>query len=237
MKNSEEVELCPFCNKIPDCYIVGERKHYPFPESGTRYVKCINTECAIWNHAVMQRHWQTRTPQPPKECEHKWINAQDNNCEAYKLCVKCGNEVILPQPPKDKEIVYETFGKIIKEPNGKEIIDLAFKGEPIHICGQKYVLESNKPKYYWLVPLDFKKVCTWYREWRPKHPCESEIHMFNIICNKFGQPPLPRRVDAEEIEKIITRIISHVDHKMEIEFCPTYVMAHAIIEYLNGDKS
>lgn len=59
----------------------------------------------------------------------------------------------------------------------------------------------------------------------------------NDIIAKFGHPPLPRRVDAAEIEPILHRIISHVDQDMEIKFCPTYTMAQAIAAYLNGDKS
>lgn len=29
------------------------------------------------------------------ECDHKWINAQDNNCEHWKYCLKCHKEVII----------------------------------------------------------------------------------------------------------------------------------------------
>ena len=28
-----------------------------------------------------------------KECDHKWINAQDNNCDSWRFCLKCHKEV------------------------------------------------------------------------------------------------------------------------------------------------
>ena len=43
------------------------------------------------------------------ECDHKWINAQDNNCEHWKYCLKCHKEVIVSTttiPPADWELTY-----------------------------------------------------------------------------------------------------------------------------------
>lgn len=120
--------------------------------------------------------------------------------------------------------------------------------QPAHLAPPDYETPLARAKLIakiqrGLVPLDEEKLEELFiraeEAYINNNPLGRNRRRFIIeaLIRKFGQSPLPRRVDAAEIEPILHRIISHVDQDMEIKFCPTYTMAQAIASYLNGDKS
>ena len=50
-----EVRECPFCGKIPEQYIIGQRLSHG--EQGTRMVKCMSFGCAIWDKPIYEKQW------------------------------------------------------------------------------------------------------------------------------------------------------------------------------------
>ena len=86
----DKLKECPFCGKQPKIYVIGARPS--FGEKGQMMVKCINSDCALWDKSFYLTKWNIRFQEQPSKSKLEkareiWCNGcvwKDSYCPDKK---------------------------------------------------------------------------------------------------------------------------------------------------------